>query len=367
MTRHVPFNDLKILTGKEKAALSEAWMCVVDSGRFVLSTEVRRFERAFAEFCNVEFCVGVGNGSDGLVLALQAAGVEPGDSVGTVANAGFYSTAAILACGAQPLFMDIDADGFLPLEDSIEHIIRHGARAVVVTHLYGRMLPVHRWAESCRQAGVFLIEDCSQAHGARSGGSPAGSVGDLGVFSFYPTKNLGALGDGGAIVGRDPELESRLRRLRQYGWDEKYHVTEPGGRNSRLDELQAALLSIRLPLLEARNRRRRQIAAHYLERIDNSHIQCLPRGGEDDVVHLFAVRSTRRDELRAHLAAYGIGTDIHYPVPDHCQPVLSGRCRPGTLPHTEALATSVLSLPCHPGLSDENVDHVISACLQFRP
>lgn len=367
MIQMLPCNDLRAIVAEESAGLHSAFARVLDSGRFVLGPEVEAFEQDFADFCGVDFCVGVANGSDGLVLALSALGVQAGDKVATVANAGFYSSAAILSCGAQPLYLDIAPDDYLPSTESIAPILAQRPKAVVATHLYGRMAPVHDWIRSCREHGIALVEDCSQAHGARRDDGRAGSFGDLSVFSFYPTKNLGAFGDGGAIVGSRTDLESQLRQLRQYGWDDKYRVALPGGRNSRLDALQAALLRTRLPLLDQRNHRRRSIAARYQQGIRNPHIHCMPRGGEDDVAHLFAVRSPLRDTLRSHLETMSVQTDVHYPIPDHRQPVMSGVYPEGMLPHTEALAASVLSLPCHPGLTAENVKHVIEACNLFRP
>jgi dTDP-4-amino-4,6-dideoxygalactose transaminase len=225
---------------------------------------------------------------------------------------------------------------------------------VVVTHLYGLMADLDPLLELTERAGVPLIEDCAQAHGARRGAARAGSRGAAAAFSFYPTKNLGAVGDGGAVVTSDPAIEARVRSLRQYGWRSKYHAVDPGGRNSRLDELQAAVLRAKLPSLDRWNARRRQIAALYADRIRNPRVRCPSPEGESHVAHLYVVVTDDRDDLRRHLAASGIACEVHYPVPDHLQTMLAGRPRP-SLPVTESLCRKVLTLPCYPELSDEEV------------
>jgi dTDP-4-amino-4,6-dideoxygalactose transaminase len=361
----VPLNDLKSLHADSRAALRAAFDEVLDSGWYILGPRVRQFEEAFAAFCGAGFCIGVANGSDALELALRAVGVARDDRVVTVANAGFYASTAILACGAVPLYVDVDPHTLLVDMASIEAALGQAPRAVVVTHLYGRMAPVEAIVARCRAMGVAVIEDCAQAHGASRDGRMAGTFGDIGCFSFYPTKNLGALGDAGALVGNDAALGERLRALRQYGWRGKYEVTLPHGRNSRMDELQAALLSTRLPRLAADNDRRRQIARRYSAEIANPRVS-LPRiGGDDDVVHLYVLRSPLRDALRDHLATQGIGSDIHYPVADHRQPLMAERHAALSLPHTERAVAEILTLPCHPALSDDEVTRVINACCRF--
>jgi dTDP-4-amino-4,6-dideoxygalactose transaminase len=218
-----------------------------------------------------------------------------------------------------------------------------------------------------RDAGVALIEDCAQAHGARRGGVYAGAFGDLGCYSFYPTKNLGALGDGGAVISNDGALAGRVRQLRQYGWEAKYHAALAGGRNSRLDEIQAALLAVKLGRLDADNERRRAIARAYAAGIANPAIRAPRRDGSDDVVHLYVLRCARRDALRAHLNAHGIASDVHYPVPDHRQAVDYGDAGAVSLPLTERLAAEILTIPCHPAMDDDEVARVIAACNAFRP
>ena len=344
-----------------RAALDET----LESGWFVLGERVRRFETAFADWCGARHAVGVANGTDALAIALRAAGVRAGDAVVTVANAGGYASCAIAACGATPCYVDVDAESMNVDPRALAVALARHPRAVVVTHLYGRLAAVGDIARRCAQAGAVLVEDCAQAHGAHAGGRAAGTFGALGCFSFYPTKNLGALGDGGAIVTDDDALAKRVRSLRQYGWDGKYRVSEEGGRNSRLDELQAAVLGVKLRHVGDEIARRRHIARAYEAGISNPSIHLPSRGGGADALHLYVVRSPVRDALAAHLASANVQTDIHYPVPDHRQAALAGRGDDVSLPVTEALAQEILTIPCHPGMSDEEISHVIAACNRF--
>ncbi len=361
----VPFNQLTALHGGRREVLAGALLGVLDGGWFVLGPQVERFEHAFAASCGVSHCIGVGNGSDALALALRALGVGPGDAVATVANAGYYASAAILACAATPRYADVEPARLLLDPAELDRVLAQRPKALVATHLYGQLADIETIAARCRAAGVALVEDCAQAHGARRGGRVAGAFGDIGCYSFYPTKNLGALGDGGALVTADGALAARLRALRQYGWSGKYQVDLPGGCNSRLDELQAAVLNAELPLLDSRNARRREIGRRYLDGLRHPAVTPLARGADDDVFHLFVVRCARRDDLRAHLAAHGVQSEVHYPIADHRQ---HGRTHPGAspaLPQTERACTEVLSLPCHPALTDAEVDHVVAACNAF--
>lgn len=338
---------------------------VLISGRYVLGPEVTNFESEFAAWCGASHAVGVANGTDALTLALLALGVETGSRVVTVANAGGYATAAIRACGAMPIYVDIDPDTLLVQPTAIAAALRETPDAVIVTHLYGRLAPIQQIVAACTAASVPVIEDCAQAHGAGAGGQRAGSFGAIGCFSFYPTKNLGALGDGGALVTRDATIAARLRALRQYGWTRKYHSEHAGGRNSRLDEVQAAVLRVKLAGVDADNQRRREIGGRYDRELDNRQlIRLAARGGEGDVVHLYVVRCARRERLREHLAEHGIESEIHYPVLDHCQlawPVPA----PPRLAHSETAAAEVVSLPCHPALTDSEVERVIAAVNSF--
>jgi aminotransferase EvaB len=361
----IALNDLRRLHEPHWAELREAIDEVLASGRFVLGEQCRRFEERFAAACGTRHAVGVANGTDALEIALRAAGVGAGDRVVTVANAGGYASVAIAACGAMPVYVDVDCETMNMDVRALPAALALHPRAVVLTHLYGRLAPAAQAARLCGDADVALIEDCAQAFGARTDERPAGAFGTFGCFSFYPTKNLGALGDGGAIVTSDDGLAGRVRRLRQYGWDSKYRVAEEGGRNSRLDELQAAVLARRLPHVAAENARRREIASRYASNIANPAIVVPKRAAEADALHLFVVRSPFRDALAAHLARHGVDSDVHYPIPDHRQPAFARRFAGTPLPVTERLANEVLTLPCYPAMTDEEILHVIAACDSF--
>lgn len=353
----VPVNDLKRQNAPLMAALAAAAGEVVESGWYILGPRVAAFEKAFANYCGAAECIGTGNGTDALELALRACGVRPGDQVAVVANAGGYGTAAVLAAGAEPLFVDVEPDSMLLDAASLEARITPRTRAVIATHLYGRMVDMPRLLAVTEPRGVAVIEDCAQAHGAALDGKRAGAWGAAGCFSFYPTKNLGALGDGGAVVTSDAGVAERARRLRQYGWASKYRSTLAGGRNSRLDEMQACLLMVKLPLLDEWNERRRAIARRYDEALGIRRER-----GASDVAHLYVLRARDREAARKRLAAEGIGTDVHYPVPDYAQESACGQpwaaC---SLPVTEQCCREVLTVPCFPELAEEEIARVAAA------
>jgi dTDP-4-amino-4,6-dideoxygalactose transaminase len=266
-----------------------------------------------------------------------------------------------------PAYVEIDEATLLMDPEALVAGLGARTRAVILTHLYGRLADVASIARIARERGVALIEDCAQAHGARAAGGMAGTHGVLGCFSFYPTKNLGAIGDAGAVVTGDRALAAKLRALRTYGWGAKYHCTMEGGMNSRMDELQAAVLRVKLPRLDGWNRRRRDIAARYGKAIRHPDIVLPPPASAgSDVAHLFVVRTAQRDALRGHLEATGVATDVHYPIPDHRQPG-AGAASPSGLPRTERACAEVLSLPCYPELTDAEIDAVATACNQWRP
>jgi dTDP-4-amino-4,6-dideoxygalactose transaminase len=333
---------------------------VVDSGWYVLGPEVLAFERDLARAVGTSHAVGLANGTDALQLALASVGVEAGDEVVTVANAGGYSTAAIHAIGAFPVYVDVADDDLLISPQAVEDALTARTRAVVVTHLYGRLAPVEAVLAVCRPLRVAVVEDCAQAIGAVSRGRAAGSFGDAGTFSFYPTKNLGALGDAGAVVTSREGVSERVRHLRQYGWSAKYRVSLAGGRNSRLDELQAAVLRVRLPHLEAANERRRAILTAYVKAAASAGIQ-LVGGLADDatVAHLAVLRCAQRQASADALRELGIATDVHYPVPDHWQSTHGGAAP--SLPVTERACGEVLTVPCFPELTDLEVERVCVA------
>ncbi|MCR6626427.1 MAG: DegT/DnrJ/EryC1/StrS family aminotransferase [Pseudoxanthomonas sp.] len=362
----IPVNSLVRHIAPLKTVLSADAASVIDSGYYVLGPGVAEFERAFAAYCGTAECVGVANGTDALELALKSVGVGVGDRVAVAANAAMYGTTAILACGAIPVFVDVDSvDALLDVALLAETLGTGAIKAAIVTHLYGRLARFDGIVELCRSRGVAIVEDCAQAHGARSSGRVAGSFGDVAAFSFYPTKNLGALGDGGAIVTSNAEVGQRARQLRQYGWTAKYTNTHVGGRNSRLDEIQARMLLTMLPLLDGWNARRRDIANRYSNEIRNTSIAVPASASEEYVAHLYVAHCERRDALRTHLEGLGVQTDIHYPVPDHRQPCHRGAYDHVDLPVTEKLATTALTLPCFPELTDEEVERVIDACNRF--
>jgi dTDP-3-amino-2,3,6-trideoxy-4-keto-D-glucose/dTDP-3-amino-3,4,6-trideoxy-alpha-D-glucose/dTDP-2,6-dideoxy-D-kanosamine transaminase len=357
----VPLNDLRRGLAADRSRLIDAVTRVIDSGWSVLRDEVAGFEREFAEYVGAEGAVGVANGTDALELSLRAVGVCAGDEVITVANAGGYSTVAIVAIGAVPVFVDVDRVTLNIDPFRVTEAMGSRTKAVVVTHLYGHAARVGQIVRSLDGSGVAVVEDCAQAHGARDEGVRVGAIGNVGAFSMYPTKNLGAVGDAGLIVSRDEAILNRARTLRTYGWGEKYHMDVAGGRNSRLDEMQAAILRARFPMLEQHNATRRGIAQHYRDAARSIDFV----GHLDDAhsAHLCVFRHPDRDGVRNFLGSLGIGTDVHYPIADHHQLALAAvpfRIA-GELPETEAACAEVLSVPNFPELSDNEVQRVAAA------
>ena len=361
----VPLNDLQRQTASMREGIDAAIAAVVASGWYVLGPMVSAFEAEFAAYNGVPHCISVANGTDAIELSLRDVGCGPGLEVVEVANAGMYDATAILAVGARAVFADIEPAGMTMDPRSLERVIGPETAAVVVTHLYGQLADMERLLAVTRARAVPLIEDCAQAHGAERNGRRAGAAGAIGCFSFYPTKNLGGLGDGGALLAQDAEIAERLRRLRQYGWRSRY-VSEAYGRNSRLDEIQAAVLRAKLPRLDGWNARRREIVAAYRDAARDSLVYPDP-AGRDYVGHLCVVRSSGRDALRVHLERCGIRTDIHYPVPDHWQPAMRDHLGDQIpLPQTEAAAAEVLTLPCFPELTGGEIARVCAALAEFR-
>ncbi len=341
---------------------------VIDSGWLVLGPEVKKFEASFAEYLSAVHCISLANGTDAIELALRGMGVESGESVATVANAGMYTTTAILAIGAEPFFLDVDLKTRNTTLSEVDRAIAAGVKAVVVTHLYGLATPeIREIAKRCAQHGVRLLEDCAQAHGALADGQRVGTFGDASSFSFYPTKNLGALGDGGAVVTNSADLAEKVSRLRQYGWTDKYRVELAGARNSRLDEMQAAILLAFLPHLDAANARRREIAARYSAMIKHGDVLLPEQMGAEYVGHLYVLCSPRRDSLRMHLRTLDIASDVHYPIPDYRQPVFGQRFAQVRLANTEHLVGEILTLPCYPEMTESQVDEVITGVNSWRP
>jgi len=354
--------DLKAERSRFGADVDAKIRTVLDRGWFILGQEGAAFEEEFASYLGIPHAVGVGSGTEAIHLALAAAGIGPGDEVLTTPLTAVPTVCAIQLAGAVPTFADVDPEtGLLDPEDVARRITPR-TRAIVPVHLYGQCAPMDEILRIGRDGNITVIEDCAQAHGARWRGRTAGSFGRFGCFSFYPTKNLGAYGDGGAVVTFDAEAAQTLRRMRNYGQVDRYrHVTR--GWNTRLDEIQAAVLRVKLPQLEARNATRRTLAARYREKLRGAAVRPLSvddRG--EPVYHLFVVRSPERDRLRDELAARGIESQVHYPIPAHLQEAFAdlGHER-GSFPRAEELARCVLSLPLYPELRPRQVDEICEA------
>jgi aminotransferase EvaB len=355
--------DLDEVTNSKK--LSKIALKVISSRQHILGDNVLEFEYKFADYLGTKHCIGVANGSDALLLALRAIGISANDEVATVANAGFYTCAALNQIGAIPKFIDIDPDSLLlDPEDLKNKISNSNLKAVVVTHLFGQVAPILEIVKICHSNSIKIVEDCSQAHGAQVDGRKVGTFGDVATFSFYPTKNLGAVGDGGAVVTSDEELASKVRRSRQYGWSEKYFVETNFGFNSRLDEIQAAFLLDKLQKLDKWNQERISIAEKYTLSFKNSKLKIL-KNTLKGVAHLFVIKTDRRNDLISYLTKNNIQSDVHYPVADHRQKVFDGKFDRVNLPITEDLVDKILSLPIYPGMSQKKINHVIEVINSF--
>lgn len=368
MDTRVPFNDLRRAAHNQAQHLNSIFDGVRSSGWFIHGPHHASFEARFAEYLKVDHVLGVASGTDALELALRAVAQPGRDIVVTVANAGGYTTSAAISAGLRVRFCDIEPATHTMSPGSLEELLDDRVAAVVLTHLYGRLAEASAITALCRAHDVAVVEDCAQAVGARTPLAMGGALGDVATFSFYPTKNLGALGDGGAIATADTRLFERLRSLRQYGWrNERYRVEDGSGRNSRLDELQAAVLEFRLGFLDTANERRRAIIAAYRAAAASS-IDVLPAATRAHVAHLAVAVTQDAPGLRAHLDGAGVDTAVHYPTPDHRQPAWS-HLADGPLPVTDSMVGRVLSLPCFPELTDAEVDRVCSAlaCYQETP
>jgi dTDP-4-amino-4,6-dideoxygalactose transaminase len=343
-----------------QAEIDAAIKRVLLSGQYILGSELEAFENEFAAWLGATAAVGVANGTDALELALRAAGIGPGDKVVTVANTVTATVSAIGASGAKAVFVDIEPATMLMDLGALEQLLTKmrdpRIKAVMPVHLYGQAVDMPRLMPLAEQHRLMVIEDSAQAHGATVGGRKTGTWGHLAAFSFYPTKNLGAFGDAGAVTGGDPGLMDQVRLLRQYGWRKRY-VSDLPGRNSRLDEIQAAILRVRLARLEAENARRDELARQYLAALKDAPLK-LPgvAQGRTHCWHQFVVRTDRRDELKAYLEKRNIVCGVLYPMPIHRQPAYHDAAL--SLPQTEEACAQVLSLPLHPGLTDEDVARV---------
>ncbi len=363
----VPFVDLKAQYQTIKSEIEAAISRVVESGRYILGPEVENFEKDFAEYVGARFCVGVNSGTAALQLALMATGVGATDEVIVPANTFFATAETVSTAGARPVFVDADAVAYTIDVSKIENAITPRTRAIIPVHLYGQPADLDPIFEIARRHNLSVIEDAAQAHGAEYKGHRVGALGDLGCFSFYPAKNLGAYGDAGAIVTDDDMVARRIKLLRDHGSDRKYYH-EIVGYNFRLETLQAAVLAVKLRHLESWTRLRRRHAAQYHELLKTSSL-VLPRELEyaRHVYHLYVVQSDRRDELQRKLAAAGVQTGIHYPVPIHLQAAYSSLgYRAGDFPETEKQSQRVLSLPMFAELTDVQINLVAEALKQLE-
>jgi dTDP-4-amino-4,6-dideoxygalactose transaminase len=362
----IPFMDLKSQYVSLKTEIDSAVAQVISDGDFTLGYAVKDFERSFADYCGATYAVGVGSGTDALHFALLACDVEPGDEVITVPNTFIATVEAIKMCGARPVLVDVDRDTFLIDPGLLERAITSRTKAIVPVHLYGQPVDVKPILELCDDYGIKVVEDACQAHGAMVDGVKAGALGSAGCFSFYPTKNLGAIGDGGMVVTNDSEIKERVERFRNHGESGKHnHVVS--GFCSRLHNIQAAVLNIKLTHLDDWNDARRKIAKVYDDFFINSPVeQPYVKSDRHHVYHLYVVKVERREQLQGHLKKRGIDTAIHYPVPVHLQPAFSYLgYKKSSFPIAESIAGKILSLPMYPSLTEEAAGALAYELLDF--
>ncbi|RYE41859.1 MAG: DegT/DnrJ/EryC1/StrS family aminotransferase [Hyphomicrobiales bacterium] len=365
MTRAIPFLDLRSLHAEVREELNAAYERVMDSGCFIMGPEVLAFEAEFAQYCGVKHCLGVGNGLDAIKLILQAYGIGPGDEVIVPSNTFIATWLAVTQCGAtvvpvepNPATHNIDVA-------QIKGAITSRTKAIIPVHLYGQAADMDPIMSIAAEHALVVVEDAAQAQGARYKGRPVGSLGHAAATSFYPGKNLGAMGDGGAVLTSDTALADKVSQLRNYGSKRKY-VHDVQGANTRLDEMQAAFLRVKLSQLDRWNAQRRDVANWYSDRLASSSVICPSNAVEcEPVWHLYVIRSAHRDQLQNFLADQGIATVIHYPVPPHRQACYSGMSGV-SLPKAEQLASEVLSLPMSPLMTEEDVTVVADAILHFQ-
>lgn len=364
----IPLNDFKAEPEELLQAQLKAVERVLRSGWYILGNELKAFEGQWALRCGTAHSVGVGNGMDALELGLRAMGIGPDDEIITTPMTAFATVLAIFRAGALPVLADIDPETALLSPESARRCITPRTKGILLVHLYGQIRDMDAWETLCLTHGIALLEDCAQSHLAAWKGKTAGNFGAWGAYSFYPTKNLGAMGDGGALNTNDSALAERVRVLRNYGQSKRYYHPEMG-MNSRLDEIQAAILRERLPYLEGWTMRRREIATAYTRELRNPGINLLPLPADPlrHVHHLFVVTCTQRERLMRHLSGKGVDSLIHYPIPIHHQSVCRDILRdPTGLARSETHAANCLSLPCHPALTDGQVEQVIAAANAFE-
>ncbi len=362
----IPFVSFLPMEHELGSDIRSAFERVYANSWYIGGKEDEAFEKAFASFCGISYCVGVGNGLDALMLALKALGIREGDEVIVPSNTYIATALAVTYVGAVPVFVEPDIRTFNIDPGKIEEKVTGRTKAIMPVHLYGQPCDMAPIMETARRHGLYVVEDCAQAHGATYRGQTIGSFGDASGFSFYPGKNLGALGDAGAVVTDSKELADKVRALGNYGSDYKYHHIYKGN-NSRLDEIQAAFLSAKLPHMERMNDERRRIAKCYLDGIVNPKVvlpYVLP--GTNPVWHIFGLRCKRRDDLEKFLNEKGIGTNKHYPIPMHLQECYEGlRIAKGELPIAEEISATELSLPMYYGMAEDEIQYVIDCINQF--
>lgn len=363
----MPFCDLKAGYDAHKQELDAAAARVLNSGWHILGPECGAFEEEYAKWNDAAHCIGVANGTDAVELALRGVGVEAGDKAATVSHTAVATVAAIERMGAIPVFVDIDERRFTMSPASLARVLEaHKIKAVLPVHLYGQCADMDAISALAREHGCLVVEDCAQAHGSLLNGRKAGTFGDAASFSFYPTKNLGAFGDGGAVLTNNQAVAGKVQSLRQYGWEKRY-ISSIQGFNSRLDELQAAFLRARLKYLDAENNRRRQLAAMYVDRLGHIGGLTMPFTAPDcsPVWHQFVIMTEtgKRDDFIKSLAGGGIPTAIHYPLPVHMQPAYAGRIAadPVGLAATEAICQRIVSLPMYAAMPEENLEKICAA------
>ena len=365
MMEKIPFSTVERIHKLHGEELREAYEAVVNGNWFIGSAPCEEFENEFARYCGTEYGIGCGNGLDALMLSLRAMDIGTGDEV-IVPSFTFIATAlAVVYAGATPVFVEVDPETALLDPERIEAAITDRTKAIIAVHLYGQMAPMDRICDVAKRHSLKVLEDAAQSHGAEYQGQRSGSWGDVGCFSFYPGKNLGALGDAGGVVTNDARLARRIRMIGNYGTEEKY-VHELMGVNSRLDTLQAAFLSVKLKYLDQWCAERRAIAGRYLAEIDNPKIQLPVVKHGTPVWHLFVVRCKERDKLQAYLEENGIGTNIHYPIPMHEQRAFAAYDLPhGSFPIAEALSAEVLSIPMFNGMTQDEISRVIDVIKKY--
>lgn len=363
----VPFVDLQAQLVPIRQEVDQAIQSVLDKCNFILGDDVQKFENEFAHYCGTQFAIGVASGLDAIHLALRALGIGPGDEVITQANSFIATALGISQAGAKPVFVDVESDTLLPSVEAIASAITPKTKAIMPVHLYGRIFAWQPLQELAESRGLTIIEDAAQAHGAKLGNKRAGTLGKIACFSFYPGKNLGCYGDGGAIVTDDIGLKEKIEALRNYGSNKKYHHPIQGF-NSRLDTLQAAILRVKLPHLDSYNDRRYQAASLYNQHLfgkGDLQLPLIPEPGAH-TFHLYVVRTARRDELIQYLANNGIACGIHYPTPIHLHGAYKELgYKNGDFPNAEAAAKTMISLPIYPEITKAQIEYVAQAITKF--